>query len=159
LLARRTREAPALAAGGGEQVEVAAEAYRVGERRGAALVGEHGHGDAPALADLADQVLLGDARVLEEDLAELALAGDLTERPPGEAGRVELAQDEGDPAVAVLRIGTAQDEDPVGPGTERGPHLLPVQHEVIAVEHGAGLERGEVAAGAGLAEPLAPDLV
>ncbi len=47
---------------------------------GAALVGEHRHGDAPALADLADQVLARHARVLEEDLAELALARDLPER-------------------------------------------------------------------------------
>src|SRR4029077_17405661 len=138
---------------------VAAEAHGVGERRGAALVGQHRHGDAPALADLADQVVLRHPRVLEEDLAELALAGDLPERSDGDARRVQLAEHEGDAAVAVLRIGATEDEDPGGPGTEGGPDLLPVQHEVIAVEEGAGLERGQIAAGARLAEPLAPDLV
>src|SRR5262249_25147937 len=42
---------------------------------------------------------------------------------------------------------------------EGRPHLLSVQHEVIAVECGGGLERCEVAAGPRLAEALAPDLV
>ena len=139
--------------------QVAREALRVGERAGAALVGEDGHRDAPAFADLADQVLLRDAGVLEEYLAELALAGDLSQRTYGHARRVELAQHERDAAVAVLRIGAAEDEDPVRPRPERGPDLLPVEHEVVAVEDRAGLERRQVAAGAGLAEALTPDLV
>src|SRR5262245_50171496 len=104
-------------------------------------------------------MLLRHARVLEEHLAELALAGDLAQRTHRDARRVELAQHERDAAVTVLRVGAAEDEDPVGPGSERGPDLLSVQHEVIAVEDGAGLERRQVAAGAGLAEALTPDLV
>src|SRR4030095_16871696 len=80
-LPRAAGEAPALLERRRQHAEVAREALRVGERAGAALVGEDGHGDAPALADLADQMLHRDARVLEEDLAELALAGHLAERP------------------------------------------------------------------------------
>src|SRR5213078_2385146 len=125
---------------------------RVGERPDAPLVAEDGHGDAPALAGLPHQVLARHARVLEEDLAELALAGDLAERAHAHARRVELHEEEGDAAVAVLRVGACEDEDPVGPRAEGGPHLL-------AVEPCRGLERGEVAARPGLAEALAPDLV
>ena len=39
------------------------------------------------------------------------------------------------------------------------PHLLAVDHPLVAVAHGPGGEAGEVGAGAGLAEQLAPDLV
>src|SRR5262249_16476420 len=113
----------------------------------------------PALADLADEVLLRHPSVLEEDFTELALASDLPQRSHGHAGRVELAEDERDAAVTVLRIRAAKYEDPVGPRSEGGPHLLSVQHEVIAVDRGGSLERREVAAGPGLAEALAPDLV
>ena len=119
---------------------------------------EHGHRDAPALADLPDEVLPRHADVLEEHLAELALAGDLAQWPDRHAGRVELAQDERDTAVAVGAVGARQHEDPVRPRPQRGPDLLAVQHEVIAVEDGAGAQRREVAAGAGLAEALAPEL-
>src|SRR6185295_238630 len=99
------------------------------------------------------------AHVLEEDLTELALAGDLAETPDHHAGCVELHQDERDAAVAILRVGTREDEDPIGPRTERRPHLLAVQDEVVAVEHGGGPERGEVASRSRLAEALTPDLV
>src|SRR5262245_21510355 len=159
LLARPAGEPAALLERRRQEAQIAREALGVGERAGAALVGEDRHRDPPALADLADQVLLRHAGVLEEDLAELALAGDLAQRPHRDAGGVELAEDERDAAVAVPRIGAAEHEDPVGPWTESGPHLLAVQDEVVAVEHGAGLERRQVTARARLAEPLAPDLV
>src|SRR5207253_5573598 len=159
LLAHGGAGAAELPAGRRELREIASIARRVGERPDAALVAEDGHGDAPPLADLTDQVLARHARVLEEDLAELALAGDLAERAHADARRVELHEEEGDAAVAVLRVGAREDEDPVGPRAEGGPHLLPVQHEVVAVEARRGLERGEVAARARLAEALAPDLV
>src|SRR5262249_41914410 len=159
LLAHRAPVAAELAAGGREALEVAAVAHRRREPDGAALEGEHGHGDAPAVADLSDEGLARDARVLQEHLAELALARDLPQRPHRDAGRVELAEDERDAAVAVLRVGPCEDEDPVRPGAERGPDLLPVQHEVIAIEPRRGLERRQVAPRARLAEPLAPDLL
>ena len=42
---------------------------------------------------------------------------------------------------------------------QRRPDLLAVDHALVAVAHGAGAEVGQVAAGAGLAEQLAPDLL
>jgi hypothetical protein len=42
---------------------------------------------------------------------------------------------------------------------EAGPHLLPRDPEPIAVGFGPGLERCQVAPGAGLREPLAPHLL
>ena len=47
----------------------------------------------------------------------------------------------------------------VGDVGERGPHLLAVDDPLVAVAHGAGRQAGEVGAGAGLAEQLAPDLL
>ena len=126
---------------------------------GAALVGEHGHRDAPAFADLADQMFAWHARVLEEHLAELALAGDLAQRPHGDAGRVELAEHERDAAVAVLRIGAASTKIQSAHGPKVVQTFWPFSTKWSPSSDGAGLERREVAAGAGLAEALAPDLV
>ena len=50
-------------------------------------------------------------------------------------------------------------EDPVGVLAERGPGLLAVDDVVVAVALRRGLERGEVGAGAGLGEALAPPVV
>ena len=52
------------------------------------------------------------------------------------------------------------DEHPaVGEVGERVPHLLAVDDPLVAVAHGPGAEAGEVRAGAGLAEQLAPRLL
>jgi hypothetical protein len=42
---------------------------------------------------------------------------------------------------------------------QRRPHLLAVDDPLVAVAHGAGGETGDVGAGAGLAEQLAPDVL
>src|SRR5207245_5086155 len=123
LLADRRTRAAQCAAGFGEQSEVACVARGMGERGTPALVREDGHGDLPAFADLADQVHARHARILEENLAELALTGDLSERPDRHAGRVELHEKERDAAVTILRVGAGEHEDPVGPRPERRPNL------------------------------------
>ena len=58
-----------------------------------------------------------------------------------------------------LGIGAAHDEAPVGAVRERRPHLLAVDHPLVAVEHGAGLDVREVGAGVRLGEALAPQLL
>ena len=95
----------------------------------------------------------------KKHLAELALAGDLTQWPHRHAGRVELHEQERYATVAVFRICAGEHEDPIGPRAERRPHLLAVDDELVAVEPGGRLQRREVAAGSGLAEALAPYLV
>ena len=53
-------------------------------------------------------------------------------------------------------IGAGEQEDVVGVLRLGRPHLLAVDDPFVAVELGPGLERGEVAAGVGLGEALAP---
>src|SRR5206468_5570703 len=70
-----------------------------------------------------------------------------------------LHEQERDAAVAVLRVGAREHEDPIGPRPEGSPNLLTVDDEFVAFEAGARLEGSEIAPGARLTEALAPDLV
>src|SRR2546423_4102604 len=56
----------------------------------AALVQQRRHRDLPALALFAEPVRHGNLDVVEEDLVELGLAGDLAQRPHLDAGRVHV---------------------------------------------------------------------
>ena len=76
---------------------------------------------------------------------------------PGQRHVDEQARD-----AAVLRrlgIGAHEQLAPVGEVAERVPRLLAVDHEVVAVEHRAALQRREVGARVRLGEALAPDVV
>jgi hypothetical protein len=114
----------------------------------------------PALAHLAEPLGVRDPHVAEEDLVELGLAGDLAQRPDVHAGVGHVAQEVGHAAVlGHVGIGAGhQDGEPGEVGAGR-PHLLAVDHPLVAVTLGAGAERGEVGAGPRLAEQLAPDLL
>jgi hypothetical protein len=59
------------------------------------------------------------------------------------------------------QVGVGAGDQQRAPGVlgQRGPHLLPVGHPLLAVLNRAGGQRGQVAARAGLAEQLAPDLL
>src|SRR5690606_9701165 len=50
--------------------------------------------DGPALVEPADQVLAWHAHSVEEDLAEILLAGDVADAAPGDAGRLQVDQQE-----------------------------------------------------------------
>ena len=103
---------------------------------------------------------VGHAHVGQVHLVELGLAGDLAQRPHLDAGRVHVEREVGE--AAVLRdvgVGAGHEHPAVGHVGERVPHLLAVDDPLVAVAHGTGRERREVAAGAGLAEQLAPDLL
>ncbi len=114
----------------------------------------------PALVDLAHHVGGGHADVLEEDLVELGLARDLAEGPDGDTGGLHVHEDEGDALVlGGAGIRPHEEEAPVGHMRHARPHLLTVEHVRVAVEDGARLEIGEVAARVGLREALAPELV
>ena len=56
-------------------------------------------------------------------------------------------------------LAPGEQEAVVRPVRVRGPHLLAGDHEVVPVEDGARGQIGEIAAGIGLGEALAPDLV
>ena len=109
---------------------------------------------------LADQVLDRHLDVVEEHLVDLASAVHGLDRAHGDAWRLHVDQDEGDAELLLGGgIGAAQAEDPVGVLRQRGPGLLAVDDVVVALAHGRGLEAGEVGAGAGLGEALAPPVV
>src|SRR5437870_2375598 len=130
-----------------------------GEAR-AALVGERGHGDLPALVHLADHVRARHAHGVEEDLAELGRAGQLAERADRDARALHVEDEVGEPAVlGRRRIGAREQDRPAGELRVARPHLLAGHDEAVAVGLGARPQRGQVAPGAGLAEELAPELV
>ena len=56
-------------------------------------------------------------------------------------------------------VGAGHEDAPVAVATARAPHLLTVHDEAVAVALGRRAQRREVAAGARLAEELAPHLV
>ena len=61
--------------------------------------------------------------------------------------------------LGALGIGAHEQVDPVRELRARGPHLLPVDDEVVAAVLGAGAEAREVRARARLRVALAPDVV
>ena len=56
-----------------------------------------------------------------------------------------------------VRVGAGQADAPVGALGDRGPHLLAGELPAAVDPLGAGAQRGQVGAGAGLGEQLAPD--
>ncbi len=108
----------------------------------------------------AEDVLGGHPDVLEEHLVELGVPGDLAERADGDARRVHVDEEVGEPLVLRdARVGAGEQHHPVGDLREAGPDLLAVDDVVVAVPHGPGLERREVRARVGLGVALAPDLL
>src|SRR5215207_4634723 len=125
-----------------------------------ALVAEQELGVVPALVLLPDEVLGRHAHVVEEDLVDLLAAVDGLDRADRDAGRLHVDEEEGDALLLLRRhVGAGQDEDPVGVLPERRPGLLAGDDVIVAVALRRRLERGEVGAGAGLGEALAPPVV
>src|SRR5215211_3578141 len=129
-------------------------------RGGAALVTERVHRDLPAVAELAEEVRLGNDDVVEEQLAELGVAGDLRHRPQLDARRAHVDEQHRD--LAVLRLGVVRARQHAAPAGElppRDPGLLPADHERLAPLLRSRSQRREVRPGVGLREALAPDLL
>ncbi len=125
-----------------------------------ALVHQRGERDPPPVAEAADAVGVGHAHTGQVHLVELGLAGDLTQRPDVDAGRVHVEREVGEPAVLrCFGIGARDEHPAVGPVRERVPHLLPVDDPLVAVADRTCRQAREVGTGAGLAEELAPQLL
>src|SRR5256884_13247 len=130
------------------------------EGAGAALVAERGLRDLPPLVEAADEIPLLGARVGHEDLREERGAGDLLERTHLDAWLAHVEEHARDALVlGRLRVGAREQDPPVGDRPARGPDLLAVDEEVVALVLGARLEAREVRAGVGLRVELAPDLL
>jgi hypothetical protein len=118
-------------------------------------MGERGVGDDPAVVHPAHHFSFGQ-RVREEHLVELGGSVGLRDAHLDAvlAHRHEEIRDSG-----VLRrkgVRAGEQEDVVGELGLRGPDLLAVDDPLVAVEHRARLQTGEVGAAVGLAETLAP---
>ena len=126
-----------------------------------ALVRESRTGERPAASDLADDAVVRDEDVIEEDLVEGSVTGELAQRPDVDARCRHVEQEVRDALVAVRPLagaaGAHQQDRPVGDLRHRGPDLLAGDLPAALDLLGAGLQRGEVGARAGLAEHLAPD--
>ena len=124
-----------------------------------ALEGQHGAGHPPAVVDVAQDVGHRHPHPVQEHLVEVGFAGHLTQRPDGDARRAHVDDEHRDAlALGARRIAAGQAGGVVAVLRARGPHLLPVEHELVTVAVGPGLHAREVRAGTGLAEELAPDV-
>ena len=114
----------------------------------------------PAPVQLADEVLLRNADVFEEDLAEAGLAGHVDKRPDGDARRVHADHERADAfMLRRFRVGARRQPPPLRALGVGRPDLLAVDHEVVAVPDSFRLQRGEVRAGLGLGVERAPDVL
>ena len=100
----------------------------------AALVAEAGVGDPPAVVDLADHPVGGDAHVVEEDLVEVVGPGDLAQRAHVDPGGPHVERERGDARLlGHVGVGAGQQVADVGVVAVGGPHLLAVDDVVVAV--------------------------
>ena len=124
---------------------------------GDALVHEHRGGELPAGVQFADLPVLRDADVGEEHLVEVRPAVDLVDRADLDAGRLHVHDEHRQAGVLhLVGVGAGDDDAVVGDVGEGGPHLLTVEHPLVTVELGLGLQAGDVGAGARLGEHLTP---
>jgi hypothetical protein len=149
--------APLASAIGHHQLVLLLEPAVAGGGAHATLERERGVGDLPAVVHAADDVVLRATGVGEEHLAELGRAVGLHDAAHLDARLAHRDEQVADALVLRrVRVGAGEQEAVVGVVAAGGPHLLAVDDPLVAVEHGLGLERGEVGAAVGLAEALAP---
>ena len=125
-----------------------------------ALVGERGERSAPSLAGLTDHHVDRDTRICEEHLVERCVTVHLSQRAHLDAGLVHRQREVAD--ALVLRhvpVGAGEEHAELGMVGRGVPHLLSVDHPLVAVALGSGREAGEVGAVAWLAEELAPHVL
>jgi hypothetical protein len=111
-----------------------------------------------AAVELADQVLGRHPDVVEPDLVDLVAAVDQLDRPDLQALALHVDEQHRDAGLLLgLGVGADQGEDPVAVLPERGPGLLAVDDPVVAVPDRSRAQAGQVGAGVGLGEALAPE--
>jgi len=128
---------------------------------GGAPLEAQGHiGDPPAVVLLADAVGHRHPGPVQEDLAEVRLPVHGLHGPHLDAGLVHMEDEPGDaPVLGRVGVGPHQQFAVVGHVRPGAPDLLAAHDVLVALPHGPGGQRGQVGAGAGLGEALAPDAV
>ena len=114
----------------------------------------------PALVDLAYEIALWHADVVEERLAKFIFHIEIGDRSNGDAGAVHRHQQEAD-ALLLLRllVGSHEEKNPVGIHRQRGPDLLAVHHPMVTVQHRLGAQRREVGSRIRFGITLAPNVL
>ncbi len=114
-------------------------------------------GHVPAAVQRPDEVGLLHPHVVEEGLAERALAADQGDRPGRHALGGHVEQDKRNAQMLrCLRIGPHQAEDPVGLVGVAGPDLLAVDDPVVTLVFRPRLDRRQIGPRARLGIALAP---
>ena len=114
--------------------------------------------DPPPLVFGSDQIGLRDRDIVEEDLAEMGLAGRVPDRPNVDARRTHVHQKVRDTvSLRRGRVRPGQQQAPVGVGGAARPQFLSVDDEVVSVRR-AVVRAGQIRSRLRLGEALNPDL-
>ena len=122
--------------------------------RSRTLEGEFRRHLAPAAALGADQHAVGHQHVVEKHLVEHLLAGHVSDRAHGDAGKRHVDQELRQAGVAVLGVGRAgahQRDHVMRDVRLRGPDLGAVDAPAVRRVFGLGADRCQVGAGVGFA--------
>src|SRR4051812_8706522 len=151
------------------QAELLAELHQLGhavldvagvaDPEHAPFVAQRALRDRPSAVQFAEEVLSGHHHVGEEHLVEVGVlgVGELGQGPAGDARRAHVDHQRTDALVlGRVGIGAHEAKAPVGVVRPRGPDLLAVDDEVVAVEYGPGRQAGQVAARSRLAHTETP---
>ncbi len=123
----------------------------------AALVLHLAHHLPEAAVQLTDQVGRRHVHVLEEHLAEVVAPGHVHDRHDRDPRRPHVDDQLRQPGMGRrVGVGAGDQVDPVGRRSTRVPDLLAVDHEVVAVAHGAGPDGRHVRSGVRLRHADAP---
>ena len=118
---------------------------------------QQGIGEPPAAVHLADQIVGRNPYVVEEELADLVLAGQIQNRTHRDARRVEIDDQTAQPAMfRRAGIGAHQGKHPLRVMSPGLPDLVAVDDEVIAVETRGCFHRREVGSRIGFGIALRP---
>ncbi len=130
---------------GPQAVETVPEADDSGGADRTALVTQDLHGHTPALVLRSEKGVGRHGHVVEEDFAELGVAGHLVQRPNVDAGKRHVEQEERDALVArEVGVSSGHEDAELGELSVGRPDLLTVDQIAIAVPLGSGLQAGEV---------------
>ena len=122
-----------------------------------ALGTERGQRRSPPFAHWADAVDVGNPDIGQVHLVELSLAGHVDQRAHVYPWRPHVESKVGDAFVfGLVRVGPSQQHGPLGQVSERGPHLLAVDHPLVTVTDGRRSQRRHVRPGPWLRKQLAP---
>jgi len=124
---------------------------------GFAFVLQQALGQVPAAVQRADQLAFRDFDGIEKHLAERRLAADQVDRCDADPGALHVQYDQADACVfAGFGVGAHQCIHPVRFVAVRGPDFAAIDHKVVAGIPGRRFQTGQIRAGIGLGESLAP---